>query len=353
MDITDRDVLGVLQAVLHPEKKKSIVDLGLVKDLVIQPNRITFTLYFKVFNDPFKKSLKQRAIAALQQEYGKDLEVDVNIMADVVPRVKKEDAPVLPNVKNIIAVASGKGGVGKSTVAVNLAVTFAQKGYNVGLIDADIFGPSVPMMMNSKDAKPYGEKRNGKDMIVPVTNYGVKMLSIGFFVEAESAVIWRGPMASNAFKQMMTDAIWDDIDYLFVDLPPGTSDIHITLTQSVPVTGAVVVSTPQNVALADAIKGIKMFQGEKTTVPILGLIENMAWFTPAELPENKYYIFGKEGCKKLAEEMKVPFLGQIPIIQSICENADEGKPSVLFNNMVMDAFIKIADELVENINKIE
>ena len=351
MNIKNEDILTVLHAVVHPEKSKSVVDMDLVRDISIHNNQISFTLFFKTFNDPFKNSLKQSCIIALQQEYGKDIQVDINIMTDVVPRVKKNNE-LLPGVKNIIAVASGKGGVGKSTIAVNLAVTFARKGYNVGLIDADIFGPSIPKMMNAEEAKPYGENRNGKDMILPVTNYGVKMLSIGFFVDPKEAVIWRGPMASNALKQLMGDAIWEDIDYLFIDLPPGTSDIHITLTQSVPVTGAVIISTPQNVALADATKGIKMFQNEKTTVPILGLIENMAWFTPAELPENKYYIFGKDGCKNLAKEMEVPFLGQIPIVQSICEDADQGKPSVLFNDTISEAFNNIADELVENINKI-
>jgi len=351
MKITEQDIISVLQSVIHPEKSVSVVDLQMVKDIAVQNKNIAFTLYFKSFNDPFKKSLKSACKESLEFEYGKELNIEINIMTDVVPRVKK-DNPLMPGVKNIIAVASGKGGVGKSTIAVNLAVTFAKKGYSVGLIDADIFGPSIPKMMNSENEKPFGESRDGKDMIMPITNYGVKMLSIGFFVDSKDAVIWRGPMASNALKQMMGDAVWDDIDYMFVDLPPGTSDIHITLTQSVPVTGAVIVSTPQNVALADARKGIRMFQGEKTTVPILGLIENMSWFTPEELPANKYFIFGKDGCKNLAKEMNVPFLGHIPLIQSICENADQGKPSVLFNQTIESAFGQICDELIENINRI-
>ncbi len=350
MSFSVQEVISVLQAVIHPEKSKSVVELNMIKDVNIQQNNISFTLFFKSVNDPFKNSLKQACTDAILQEFGKEVNVDINVMTDVIPRGKSTNT-ILPGVKNIIAVASGKGGVGKSTVTVNLAVTFAKKGYTVGLIDADIFGPSIPKMMNTEGAKPYGEHRNGKDMIVPVTSYGVQMLSIGFFVNANDAVIWRGPMASNALNQLVNDAIWDNIDYLFLDLPPGTSDIHITISQSLPVTGAVIVSTPQKVALADARKGIRMFQGEKTTIPILGLVENMAWFTPAELPENKYYIFGKEGCKELAEELKVPFLGHIPLIQSICEDADQGKPSVLFNEELSGSFNKIAEELIENINK--
>ena len=348
MQILENDVQAVLQAVIHPEKSKSVVDLDMIRDIKIHNKNISLTLFFKSFNDPFKSSLKNACIESLRTEFGKDTEVDVNVMTDVIPQVKKKDT-LLPQVKNIIAVASGKGGVGKSTVAVNLATTFAKKGYGVGLIDADIFGPSVPKMMNAEDARPYGEKREGKDLIVPVVNYGVKMLSIGFFVDQNDAVIWRGPMASNALRQMMSDAIWEDIDYLFIDLPPGTSDIHISLTQLVSVAGAVIVSTPQKVALADARKGIRMFQNEKTNVPVLGIIENMAWFTPAELPDHKYYIFGKEGGKNLAKELNVPFLGQIPLIQSICENADEGKPSVLFDDFMARSFDSLADKLIENL----
>ena len=225
--------------------------------------------------------------------------------------------------------ASGKGGVGKSSVADNMAVALAGLGYKVGLLDADIFGPSMPKMFHTEDARPYAENKDGRDLIVPVEQYGIKLLSIGYFVDPEQAVLWRGAMASNALKQLIADADWGELDYFIIDMPPGTSDIHLTLVQTLGITGAVIVSTPQEVALADARKGIDMFRNEKVNVPVLGLVENMAWFTPAELPENKYYLFGKEGCKRLAEELKVPLLGQIPIVQSICEGGDNGEPVAL------------------------
>jgi ATP-binding protein involved in chromosome partitioning len=255
-------------------------------------------------------------------------------------------------VKNIIAIASGKGGVGKSTVCTNLAVALAQKGYKVGLLDADIFGPSVPKMLGVEDAAPMLEKKEGRDMIIPIGNYGVKMLSIGFFVKKEDAVVWRGAMAGNALKQLIGDADWGELDYFLIDFPPGTSDIHLTLVQTLPITGAVIVSTPQEVALADARKGINMFTGDKVNVPILGLVENMAWFTPAELPDNRYYIFGKEGCKKLASENGYALLGEIPIVQSIREGGDDGQPVALnVNSITGMAFSALADNLVEAVDR--
>jgi len=254
---------------------------------------------------------------------------------------------LLPGVKNIIAIASGKGGVGKSTVAANLAVALTKLGYRVGLLDADIFGPSIPKMFDAEDAHPILEHHNGRDLIVPVEKYGVKLLSMGFFVEKDNAIVWRGGMACNALRQLISDVCWGDLDYFLIDLPPGTSDIHLSLVQTLAVTGAVIVSTPQQVALADARKGINMFQNEKINVPVLGLVENMAWFTPAELPENKYYIFGKDGVKQLAEEMQIPLLGQIPVVQSICESGDKGIPSALNDNTITgNAFIRLAEELV-------
>ena len=257
----------------------------------------------------------------------------------------------LPGVKNVIAIASGKGGVGKSTVAANLAVALAKLGYRVGLLDADIFGPSIPKMFDVEDAHPVLEHHNGKDLIVPIEKYGVKLLSLGFFVDKNDAVVWRGGMASNALKQFIFDAYWGELDYFLTDLPPGTSDIHLTLVQTLAVTGAVIVSTPQQVALADARKGINMFRNEKINVPVLGLIENMAWFTPAELPENKYYIFGKDGVKRLAEEMQIPLLGQIPIVQSICESGDNGVPSALNENSITgNAFIRLAEEVAHRLH---
>ena len=257
---------------------------------------------------------------------------------------------LLPGVKHIIAVASGKGGVGKSTVSANLAVALAAAGYRVGLLDADIFGPSQPKMFDVEAARPALEKVGDKELIIPIENYGVKMLSIGFFVNPDEAVLWRGAMACNALKQLISEANWGELDYLLIDLPPGTSDIHLTLVQTLALTGAVIVSTPQQVALADARKGISMFVDNKVNVPVLGLVENMAWFTPAELPENRYYIFGREGCKRLAEELGVPLLGQIPLVQSICESGDVGEPAALDEDTVTGmAFRQLAERVVERV----
>ncbi|MBN2775316.1 MAG: Mrp/NBP35 family ATP-binding protein, partial [Prolixibacteraceae bacterium] len=260
------------------------------------------------------------------------------------------ERPILPEVKNIIAVASGKGGVGKSTIAVNLAVALAQTGVKVGLIDADIFGPSVPKMFGAENMRPSGAMVGNREMLVPVEKYGVKFLSIGFFVNPDDALIWRGPMASNALKQLIGDALWGELDYLLIDLPPGTSDIHLTLVQTVPVTAALIVSTPQDVALADVVKGVSMFQSKSIDVPVLGLIENMSWFTPAELPDNKYYIFGKDGGKKLADKMGLKLLGQIPLVQSIREGGDEGTPeAVKKDSPSSEAFKELAKEVTEQL----
>ena len=259
---------------------------------------------------------------------------------------------LLPQVKNIIAVSSGKGGVGKSTVSANLAISLARLGYKVGLLDADIFGPSMPKMFDVEDARPYAVEVDGRSLIEPIEKYGVKLLSIGFFVNPETATLWRGGMASNALKQLIGDSDWGELDYFIIDTPPGTSDIHLTLLQTLAITGAVIVSTPQNVALADARKGIDMYRNDKVNVPILGLVENMAWFTPAELPENKYFIFGKDGCKNLAKEMDAPLLAQIPLVQSICESGDAGKPAACdINTITGQAFISLAQAVVTVTNK--
>jgi ATP-binding protein involved in chromosome partitioning len=288
--------------------------------------------------------------AAIHAYVSKDVEVDIKTKSLQAPRPDLPD--LLPGVKNIIAVSSGKGGVGKSTVAANLAVALARLGHRVGLLDCDIFGPSVPKMFQLTDARPYSENINGRDLIVPIEKYGVKVLSIGFFVDPDQATLWRGGMACNALKQLIGDANWGDLDYFILDTPPGTSDIHLTLVQTIPITGAVIVSTPQQVALADARKGINMYQNEKVDVPILGLVENMAWFTPAEHPEEKYFLFGREGVKQLAEEMDVPLLGQIPVVQSICQNGDDGTPEALNPaNPTGQAFLQLAARVVTQTDK--
>lgn len=318
----------------------------------IDGNKVSFSLIFEKPTDPFMKSVVKAAETAILTYVGEDVEIAGNISVTTVQQARPEVGKLLPQVKNIIAISSGKGGVGKSTVAANLSVALAKLGYKVGLLDADIFGPSMPKMFQVEDARPYAEMIDGRELIVPIEKYGVKLLSIGFFVNPDQATLWRGGMASNALKQLIGDAAWGDLDYFLIDLPPGTSDIHLTVVQTLAVTGAVVVSTPQQVALADARKGINMFTNEKVNVPILGLVENMAWFTPAELPQNRYYIFGKEGAKKLAAEMKVPLIGQIPIVQSICEGGDDGKPVALNEDTVTgQAFIQLAEELVRQTEK--
>lgn len=345
-------ILNALGKVFHPEKKKDIVSLGLVNKIESDENGITITLVPERSNDPFISSLRSSVTKVLKEELGPDAvikEIKVQPKVVVAKEVEKSGI-ILPGVKNIIAVSSGKGGVGKTTIAVNLSVALARKSYKVGLLDADIFGPSVPIMFDAKDYKPEVRKEDNRDRIIPLLKYGVKVLSIGFFIDPADAVVWRGPMASSFLKQLITQGEWGSLDFLLVDLPPGTSDIHLTLVQEVSVTGAIVISTPQEVALADAVKGISMFRSEKINVPVLGLVENMSWFTPAELPENKYYIFGKEGCKKLAAKMDVPLLGQIPMVQSICEGSDNGKPVALEDDVTGSAFMLLADNLIEKVN---
>ena len=350
MGYSENRVLELLRQVIHPVSAKDIIALNLVNDLKVDGNRISFTLEFPGFNDPLKSSIKKACIKVLENNLGDEAEIDIDIKTQARP-VERQQRKYLPEVRNIIAVASGKGGVGKSTVAVNLAVAFATTGARVGLIDADIFGPSVPKMLQAEFVNPAIERKDGRDLIIPVERYGIKALSIGFFVNPNDATIWRGPMASNAFQQLLGDTDWGELDYMFVDLPPGTSDIHLTLVQSVPVTGAVIVSTPQDVALADVVKGINMFRTPSVNVPVLGLIENMAWFTPEELPENRYYIFGKDGCKNLASQFGIPLLGQIPLVQGIREGSDNGEPTVLKRGPVSEVFRTIADNLVIQILK--
>lgn len=346
-------ILDALKHVRYPGTGEDIVTAGMVDDNIrIDGNKISFSLIFEKNNDPFAKSLVKACEQAILTYAGEEAEIKGNIDIRFSGQIPAAPEKLLPQVKNIIAVSSGKGGVGKSTVSSNLAVALAKLGYKVGLLDADIFGPSVPKMFGVEGARPVLEEANGRELIQPEEKYGVKMLSIGFFVDADSAVLWRGGMASNALKQLISDANWGDLDYFVVDLPPGTSDIHLTMVQTVAITGAIVVSTPQAVALADARKGISMFQGEKVNVPILGLVENMAWFTPAELPNNRYYLFGKEGCKQLAENLNLPLLGQIPIVQSICEGGDSGVPVACDENSITgQAFMELAQNVVKRVEE--
>lgn len=346
MTLYPKLILDALATVRYPGTGKNLVEAEMVADnLRIDGMKVSFSLIFDKPTDPFMKSVTKSAEAAIHTYVSKDVEVEITMESRQAAR--PEPGKMLPKVKNVIAVSSGKGGVGKSTVAANLAVALSKLGYKTGLLDADIFGPSVPKMFQVEDARPYAEEINGRDMIIPIEKYGIKLLSIGFFVSPEQATLWRGGMASNALKQLVGDTEWGDLDYFVLDTPPGTSDIHLTLLQTLAITGAVIVSTPQEVALADARKGINMYTNDKVNVPILGLVENMAWFTPAELPGNRYYLFGKEGTKRLVEELHVPLLGQIPIVQSICEDGDKGTPAALDENSATgQAFMQLARNVV-------
>jgi ATP-binding protein involved in chromosome partitioning len=319
----------------------------MIEDINIEGNKLSFSVVLTTPACPMKAMIENACRNAIGHFVSKELEVFINMTS----RVTSKASPTLSNIKNIIAVASGKGGVGKSTVAANLALGLAQKGAKVGLIDADIYGPSIPIMFGLEGAKPGAiEGADGKSRIQPIEKFGVKLLSIGFFMDPNQPIPWRGPMVSTAVKQLFNDADWGELDYLVVDLPPGTGDVHITVTQSYPIAGAVIVTTPQNVALADAKKGIGMFLMESINVPILGVVENMSYFTPAELPENKYYIFGKNGGKRLAEEYGAPFLGEIPLVKSITDAGDEGKPVILHQDDIMaDAFMEIAEKVAQQV----
>jgi ATP-binding protein involved in chromosome partitioning len=343
-----QQVIDALRHVRYPGTGKDLIESGMLEDDIrISGFEVSFSLIFQKDNDPFIKSVVKAAEVALQTYI--DPNISVNIHTKFVKSsINRQSSIVQPSIKTkrIIAIHSGKGGVGKSTVAANLAVALANEGYRVGLLDADIHGPSMPKMFHAEDCRPFSVEIEGRTLIEPIEQYGVKMLSIGFFVNPESAVIWRGGMASNAIKQLIEDAHWGELDYFLIDLPPGTSDIHLTLIAELQLTGVIVVTTPQPVALVDARKGVEMFRNEKVNVPILGLIENMAWFTPAELPENKYYIFGKDGGKQLAEELHIPLLGQIPLVQSIREGGDAGIPIALqAGHPAAEAFEKMAQSL--------
>ena len=350
MEIQKEEVLKVLGRIRHPETKEDIVSSGMVHDISYREGELWIGLQFSRANDPFIQSIKKACMRAIQGAFGDDA-----IKKDHIQVLVPEPAPkreILPQVKNIVAIASGKGGVGKSTIAANLAVALAQSGKKVGLIDADVYGPSVPKMFDVEGDRPSARSEEGVEWILPIEKYGVKLLSVGLFVRPEDAVIWRGPMATSALKQLITQGDWGELDILLIDLPPGTGDVHLTMVQEVPVTGVVIVSTPQDVALADVIKGINMFTGDKINVPVLGLVENMSWFTPKELPDNRYYIFGRDGCKNLAEKMGIPLLGQVPIVQGIRESGDSGKPAALVSESQSgQAFRLLSGEVEKALDK--
>ncbi|TMI62023.1 MAG: Mrp/NBP35 family ATP-binding protein [Bacteroidetes bacterium] len=332
--MTEQKILEALSNVQEPDLGKDLVTLNMIKDLTVNGNDVSFTIVLTTPACPMKDMMSTAATNAIKILVNKEANVKINFTANTTTK-RTDGQSILPRVKNIIAVVSGKGGVGKSTVAANLALALSQGGAKVGLMDADIYGPSVPIMFGVRGERPMMVDVGGeKPMIAPVERYGIKLMSIGLLVDEKNAVVWRGPMASSALKQFVTDVYWDDLDYLVVDMPPGTGDIHLTLVQTVPVTGVVIVTTPQDVALADAKKGIAMFGQAQVNVPIIGLVENMSYFTPAELPENKYYIFGKDGGKRLAEEYEIPFLGQIPLVQTIREGGDQGIPVMMGNDEI-------------------
>jgi ATP-binding protein involved in chromosome partitioning len=348
--ITTEQVLKALSNVQEPDLGKDLVTLNMVKDIEVDGKNISFTVVLTTPACPLKEMIERACVNAIHILIDKDAVVKVNMTANVGSN-RKDNKAVLSGVKNIIMVASGKGGVGKSTVAVNLALGLSQEGAKVGLLDADIYGPSVPIMLGMRDERPKMMDVNGKGMIVPIERYGIKAMSIGLLVDEKQAVIWRGPMASSALKQFISDVYWGELDYLVIDLPPGTGDVHLTLVQAVPVTGAVIVSTPQAVAAADAKKAIMMFKQPNINVPILGIVENMAYFTPAELPENKYYIFGKGGGLQMAEQFDLPYLGEIPIVQSIREGGDRGIPAIMDDESVTkDIFTKLAQNIARNVS---
>lgn len=351
-------ILDALKTVKYPGNGKTLAENNMIEDDIrIDGNRVSFSLIFDKPTDPFIKSVVRASEAAVNAFISPEVEIKGNIAVKYRKPAVEKPANPLPGVRNIIGISSGKGGVGKSTVSANVAIALAAKGYKVGLLDADIFGPSMPKMFGVEDEQLYMINQNGRDWIEPVEKYGVKMLSIGFVVDRDKAVLWRGGMASNALKQLIEDAWWGDLDYFLIDMPPGTSDIHLTLVQTLPITGVVVVSTPQEVALADARKGIAMFESDKVNVPILGLVENMAWFTPAPHPDEKYYIFGNGGGRRLAEKLGVKLLAQIPLVAEICEKVDEGNPTTTSlvadsmtgqnsSNPEAEAFGKLAEAIV-------
>lgn len=352
MKLNKQDILNALKTITAPGEGENMVDSGAVTNVMTFADEVIVDITIKNPSLQAKKKTEVEILQTIHKEVYEKAKIKVNIKVDTPakPKTNEIKGKAIPGIQNIVAVASGKGGVGKSTVTANLAVTLAKMGFKVGVLDADIYGPSIPIMFDVALERPLSVTIDGKSKMKPVENYGVKILSIGFFTKPDQAVIWRGPMASKALNQMIFDAAWGELDFLLIDLPPGTGDIHLSIMQALPITGAVVVSTPQNVALADAKKGVAMFQQDSINVPVLGIIENMAYFTPAELPENKYHIFGKEGAKNLAEDLEVPFLGEVPLVQSIREAGDIGRPAALQTATPIEgAFEAITREVVQQV----
>jgi ATP-binding protein involved in chromosome partitioning len=349
MNIDISQITDALRHVDDPDLKKDLVTLNMIENIAVEGNKVTFDVVLTTPACPLKNQIRQSCIDAIHQYVDPAVVVEINMTSRVTSRRKETDA-MLKEVKNIIAVGSGKGGVGKSTVAVNLAVALAKTGAKVGLIDADIYGPSIPMMFGMINERPTGYDKDGKTYVYPFEKFGIKVLSIGFFVDQSKALIWRGPMASMALRQLFTDAEWGALDYMVIDLPPGTGDIPLTLIQDFPLTGAIIVSTPQQVAIADVRKAADMFRNDKINIPILGLVENMSYFSPPEAPEKKYYIFGQGGCRKFAEELNIPLLGQIPIVAAIADSGDAGSPiSMDDQSPVTEAFLKLSEAVAQQI----